>query len=34
VPVELRESSHILLLQMELDPGSLENARMCCGIIM
>lgn len=34
VPVELRQSSHILLLRMELDPGSLENARIRCGVII
>jgi GntR family transcriptional regulator len=33
VPVELRQSSSILLLQMELDPESLENARIRCGVI-
>ncbi len=34
VPVELRRSSRILLLRMELDPGSLENARIRCGVII
>jgi DNA-binding transcriptional regulator YhcF (GntR family) len=34
VPVELRQSSRILLLRMELDPGSLENARTRCGVII
>ncbi len=34
VPLELRQSSGVLPLRMELDPGSLENARMRCGIIM
>jgi DNA-binding transcriptional regulator YhcF (GntR family) len=34
VPVELRQSSRILLLRMELDSGSLENARIRCGIII
>jgi DNA-binding transcriptional regulator YhcF (GntR family) len=34
VPVELRLSSRILLLRMELDPGSLENARIRCGVII
>ena len=34
VPVELRQSSHILQLRMELDPGSLENARIRCGVII
>ena len=34
VPVELRLSSRILLLQMELDPGSLEHARIRCGVII
>jgi hypothetical protein len=34
VPVELRQSSRILLLRMELDPGSLENARIRCGVII
>jgi DNA-binding transcriptional regulator YhcF (GntR family) len=34
VPVELRQSPRILLLQMELDPGSLESARMRCGVIL
>jgi GntR family transcriptional regulator len=33
VPVELRQSPRMLLLRMELDPGSLENARIRCGII-
>jgi len=34
VPVELRQSPRILLLRMELDPGSLENARIRCGVIL
>jgi DNA-binding transcriptional regulator YhcF (GntR family) len=34
VPVELRQNSRILLLRMELDPGSLENARIRCGVII
>jgi DNA-binding transcriptional regulator YhcF (GntR family) len=34
VPFELRLSSRILLLRMELDPGSLENARIRCGVII
>jgi len=34
VPAELRQSSRILLLRMELDPESLENARIRCGVIM
>jgi GntR family transcriptional regulator len=33
-PVELRQSSRILLLRMELDSGSLENARIRCGVIL
>ncbi len=34
IPVELRPSSRVLLLRMELDPGSLENARIRCGVII
>ncbi len=34
VPVELRQSSRILLLQMELDPEDLEIARIRAGVIV
>jgi DNA-binding transcriptional regulator YhcF (GntR family) len=34
VPVQLRHNSRVLLLRMELDPGSLENARIRCGMIV
>jgi DNA-binding transcriptional regulator YhcF (GntR family) len=34
VPVELRHSSHILLLQMDLDPEDLEIARIRAGVIV
>jgi DNA-binding transcriptional regulator YhcF (GntR family) len=34
VPVELRQSPRIVLLRMELDPASLENARIRCGVII
>jgi DNA-binding transcriptional regulator YhcF (GntR family) len=34
VPVELRRNSRILLLQMEFGPGSLENARIRCGVVL
>jgi DNA-binding transcriptional regulator YhcF (GntR family) len=34
VPVELRQSSRVFPLRMELDPGSLENARIRCGVII
>jgi GntR family transcriptional regulator len=34
VPAELRHNSRILLLQMELDPEDLENARIRAGVIV
>ncbi len=34
VPGELRMSSRMLPLRMELNPGSLENARIRCGVIV
>jgi DNA-binding transcriptional regulator YhcF (GntR family) len=34
VPVELHQSSRILLLQMELDPAGLETARIRAGVIV
>lgn len=34
VPVELRQNSGMLQLQMELDRASLENARIRCGVII
>ena len=34
VPVELHQSSRILLLQMELDPEDLEIARIRAGVIV
>ncbi len=34
MPVKLRKHPRVLLLRMELDPASLESARIACGIIL
>lgn len=34
IPVELRHSSRLFPLRMDLDPQSLENARIRCGVIL